>query len=85
MNRPKIKVKPGKPGLIVRDPVNMSRLDEKGEYKPKDSYWMRRLMVGDVILMSDDPKPKAEEAPKAEEKYKKSYKNKKIQDEKRGK
>lgn len=43
-----IKVKPAK-GLLVRDPITGRHLDKKGETKPKNAYWMRRLAAGDVI------------------------------------
>jgi len=33
----------------VRDPETRHPLAAKGETKPKNSYWMRRLRDGDVV------------------------------------
>ncbi len=60
-----INIKPAE-GLIVRDPVTRKPLAKKGEKKPKDAYWMRRLRDGDVMLckngdslLSSPAKPKS--------------------------
>ncbi len=45
----KIFITPGKPGLIVRDPVTGKPLDAAGESKHLSPYWRRRLKAGDVI------------------------------------
>jgi hypothetical protein len=42
-------VKPARPGLVVRDPVTLKPLAEKGESKPRDNYWRRRLKANDVV------------------------------------
>lgn len=42
-------LKPGQPGLIVRDPVTGTPLKADGEYKPRDTYWIRRIKDKDVI------------------------------------
>lgn len=42
-------LKPGRSGLIVRDPITLKPLDEKGESKPRNSYWLRRIRCGDAI------------------------------------
>lgn len=34
--------------LLVRDPLTADHLAEEGESKPRTSYWMRRLLAGDV-------------------------------------
>lgn len=44
-----IKIKPKK-GVLVRDPLTLKALSENGEEKPKNSYWLKRLKDGDVIL-----------------------------------
>lgn len=35
-------------GLTVRDPETLQPLAEKGERKPRNTYWLRRLKDGDV-------------------------------------
>ncbi|WP_044469797.1 DUF2635 domain-containing protein [Mannheimia massilioguelmaensis] len=44
------KIKP-KAGLIIRDPDTFEPLSEKGEDKPKTSYWLNHLKAGDVELV----------------------------------
>ena len=45
-----IKIKPAD-GLTVRDPETRRPLARKGEEKPKNGYWMRRLACGDVVIV----------------------------------
>lgn len=40
-------------GLLVRDPVTGQPLPDAGAKKPLNSYWLRRLRVGDVHRGSD--------------------------------
>lgn len=42
-------IAPAKTGLIVRDPVTGNPLAAAGEYKPRNSYWLRRKKDGDVV------------------------------------
>jgi len=44
----KIFVKPG-PGMMVRDEFTKILLANEGEWKPKSTYWLRRLRFGDVV------------------------------------
>lgn len=44
----KLYIKPA-PGLLVLDPLTRKPLENGGEPKPADTYWMRRLADGDVI------------------------------------
>lgn len=47
----KIFVKPAAPELRVRRPeANHQVLAPAGEHVPRDSYWLRRLREGDVVL-----------------------------------
>jgi hypothetical protein len=46
-------VKPA-PGLLVRDPVTKRHLPESGKEVPENSYWVRRLAAGDVVLSAVD-------------------------------
>jgi hypothetical protein len=45
----KLFLKPAKTGSIVRDPRTMIPLSQDGEWKPRDSYWLRRLHFADAI------------------------------------
>ncbi len=53
-------IKPS-PGAKVRDPVTKQFLAEEGENKQRDSYWLRRVAAGEVIVVQQP----AAEAPKA--------------------
>ncbi|ELB3891404.1 DUF2635 domain-containing protein [Morganella morganii] len=44
------------PGLTVRDPETLQPLAEKGEYKPRNAYWLRRLKDGDVTEVQAAPR-----------------------------
>lgn len=69
----------------MRDPVSMSALKPEGEEKPKNSYWMRRLMVGDAVLVTESkPTPEPNKESDSKPKPKKTYTRKKAQDEKKG-
>ena len=50
-----IKIKPAE-GLTVRDPITRRPLAPRGETKPRDSYWMRRLAAGDVVEVTSTKK-----------------------------
>ncbi len=42
-------IKPANDQVAVRDPKSGRALAAEGEYKPQNSYWMRRLRDKDVI------------------------------------
>ena len=46
-----MRVKPSRPGLLVRDPAQFGKvyLPEEGAEVPVDSYWARALRRGDVV------------------------------------
>lgn len=46
-----------KKGLTVRDPIDRAPLPNEGDWKPRDTYWDRRINDGDVIV-SEPPKAK---------------------------
>jgi len=58
MNTSTMKIKPAE-GLIVRDPDTRRPLAAKGEVKPKNAYWMRRLRDGDVVEITGSTKRKS--------------------------
>ena len=41
-------LKPFKEGYIVRDPRTLVPLAEEGEWKPKSTYWLRRIRFKDA-------------------------------------
>ncbi|EMQ4857607.1 DUF2635 domain-containing protein [Morganella sp. B601] len=43
-------------GLTVRDPETLQPLAEKGERKPRTTYWLRRLKDGDVTEVQAAPR-----------------------------
>lgn len=40
-------------GRKVRDPITAEPLPDEGDHKPADSYWLRRLADGDVLLAAE--------------------------------
>lgn len=44
-------VKPA-PGIRVRDPLTKLHIPDAGTEVPEESYWLRRLRSGDVVLAS---------------------------------
>lgn len=44
------------PGCTVRDPVSAAVLPDAGELKTLDSYWRRRLLKKEVVIV-DAEKP----------------------------
>ncbi len=43
-------------GLTVRDPETYQPLADKGEIKPRNAYWLRRIKDGDVVLVEEKQK-----------------------------
>jgi hypothetical protein len=48
---------------IVPDPQTKQPLNPRGEWKPRDAYWLRRLRDGDVIEIDPPPATKPAAAP----------------------
>lgn len=53
---PEFNIKPTSKTLLVRDPITRAPLAQKGETKPRSSYWLRRIMDGSVVMMNDKNK-----------------------------
>ena len=52
-----MKVRPAE-GRAVRDPVSMMLLPDEGATVPDDDpFWTRRVIDGDVEVITDDPPP----------------------------
>jgi len=77
----RIKLKPSRPDLIVRDPADMSILPKEGREVFLTTYWHRRLKDGDVVRVdevkpvpaparSEEKETKGDEKPKAPRKTK---------------
>ena len=47
----KLKIKPAKPGLLVRSPSSGRPLPANGAEVHSNSYWRRRLRQGDVVVV----------------------------------
>lgn len=58
----KIFVVPGFEGAVVRDPKTLLKLKPEGEWKPRNSYWLRRVLFKDVMAPKD--RKKARPTPK---------------------
>ena len=41
------------PGCAVRDPFTRALLPEAGADVPETDFWLRRLLQGDVLLISE--------------------------------
>jgi hypothetical protein len=67
MSTTRKRIKPARPGLIIRDPHTKRALPDKGADVKLSSFWLRRLRDGDVVP-AEGPKP----APKAPAKPKKA-------------
>ena len=48
-------LKPARVDLVVRDPTTRLPLPAEGEAKPLDTYWSRRLVDGDVVIVEQPP------------------------------
>ncbi|MEZ8115162.1 DUF2635 domain-containing protein [Vibrio splendidus] len=49
-------IKPAKTGLLVKDPVTRKPLAAKGEEKPRNAYWLRRLADKSIVDMKKESK-----------------------------
>ena len=51
-----IKIKPKVKGLLVRDPITCEPLKANGEMKPRNAYWLRRILDASVVELEDKKK-----------------------------
>lgn len=47
-----MRVKPATPGAVIRDPHTKRPLPAEGGEVPDNTFWRRRLMAGDVVLVA---------------------------------
>lgn len=63
-----MKIKPSKPGLIVRDPETKRPLPEDGKVVKWSSYWVRRKIEGAIVFCEGLEKDKkAKKSKKSEQ------------------
>lgn len=48
-----MRVKPADPTAVIRDPHTKRPLPAEGGDVPDNSYWNRRLLAGEVVLVKD--------------------------------
>ena len=51
-----IKIKPKVKGVLVRDPITREPLKANGEMKPRNAYWLRRILDASVVEVKDKKK-----------------------------
>jgi Protein of unknown function (DUF2635) len=61
----RIFVKPATPDVAVRKPMN-GQLAVAGEWVNSDSYWLRRVADGDVVIDANAPAEGSEVKPKTD-------------------
>lgn len=50
-----MRVRPARPDVLVRDPVNPSRIvPADGLDVPRNPHWLRRVIAGDVVIVEDE-------------------------------
>ena len=54
-----IKIKPATKGLLVRDPITRVPLKAGGEMKPRNTYWLRRMLDASVVEVREKKKERA--------------------------
>ena len=57
----RLTIRPAVPGSVIRDPRTRRPLPDAGESVSDSSFWRRRLLDGDVVLVTDHIKPPAAE------------------------
>jgi hypothetical protein len=58
-----MRVRPAVPGTVIRDPHTRRHIPDEGAKVPRNSYWLRRLRDGDVVLVEPAPPPTGLEPP----------------------
>jgi hypothetical protein len=61
------KIKPSNADLILRDPISKKILAKEGELKSITTYWQRRLLAGEVVVVVDEVKTIVTKQKKGEE------------------
>ena len=49
------RVKPVDPTAVIRDPHTFRQLAAEGDAVPDNSFWRRRVLAGEVIVLEDTP------------------------------
>lgn len=61
-----MRVKPTRPGLLVKCPVSRLPVPAEGREVPENGYWLRRIAEGSLQLVEPTAPPKPEPAPELE-------------------
>jgi hypothetical protein len=61
MSQQKVYVVPARHDAPVLDPITHRPLESSGAWKPRNSFWLRRIRFGEVV---ESVPPAAEKAPK---------------------
>jgi hypothetical protein len=57
-----MRVRPTRPGAVIRDPRTRRRLPAAGGRVPDSTFWRRRLISGDVELVPETVAPSSGDA-----------------------
>ena len=49
-----MRVRPSRPGLLIRDPHTKRPLPPEGGRVPDTTFWRRRIRSGDVVIVTDE-------------------------------
>jgi hypothetical protein len=50
-----MRIKPAVAGAVIRDPDTRRELPAEGGVVPDTSFWIRRLMAGEVVVVEPPP------------------------------
>jgi hypothetical protein len=56
-----MRVRPADPTAVIRDPHTKQVLPAEGGDVPENSFWVRRLVAGDVVRVDDRMQPTGNE------------------------
>lgn len=56
-----MRVKPANPTAVIRDPHTKRVLPAEGGDVPDNSFWRRRLIAGEVVLVNERSQPTGRE------------------------
>lgn len=72
------KLMPSKPGLLVPDIEHKNFLPDDGRVVNISTYWARRILCGDVLIVKDEPKKKVSKPKKKDTMYEQPQVNSEV-------
>lgn len=63
----KMYVKLAVAGMVLRDPVTKMLLTEAGKLVPKNSFWLRRVAAGEVVVVENPGNEKSKSSDKKDQ------------------